>query len=107
MDKVNALVKEPWDTLGLYHLDNQQVAALLAHNGIVAEEGWLPARYQFPSHAHHEPQLLLVTRGKLTHVSGKINYTQGPGDILIVPANVKHMAFVGDEELEFYLVLRK
>jgi quercetin dioxygenase-like cupin family protein len=103
---IDELVKGPWDTLALYTLTKEQAKALITHPGIRAQQGWMPAGYTFPEHSHSEAQMLLVTRGKLTHVSGKMSYTQGENDLLIVPANLKHHAMVGNEELEFILILK-
>jgi quercetin dioxygenase-like cupin family protein len=107
MTKIDDLVAGPWDALALYHLTPEQAKELLAHKGVTVEEGWLPAHYRFPEHAHHEPQLLLVKRGTLSHTSAKMHYPQKENDLLVVPANVKHTALVGDEQLEFFLILRR
>jgi mannose-6-phosphate isomerase-like protein (cupin superfamily) len=103
---IDGLITGPWDTIALYTLTQEQADALLSRPDIVAQRGWLPARYRFPEHAHAEPQLLLVTRGRLTHTSGGISYTQTPGDLLVVPARLKHTAIIGDEQLEFFLILK-
>ncbi|HIH24882.1 TPA: hypothetical protein HA251_07655 [Candidatus Woesearchaeota archaeon] len=107
LGKVDELVQERWDRLALYHLTDKQVKALLGNKNVYAQDGWFPARYEFEEHAHGRPQLLLVTRGRLTHSDGKMNYTQGTNDLLVVPANLVHTAKVGDEELEFWMMTRR
>lgn len=107
LEKIDALVDGPWDQIGLYHLTPEQSAALIAHKNAYVQKGWFPARYTFEEHAHGRPQLLLVVRGTLTHADGKMHYTQSENDLLIVPAKLKHTAKVGNEELEFYLILKK
>lgn len=107
MSKIDALVHSDWDEIGLFHLSAHQTDALLHHHGVTVERGWFPARYAFGEHAHGRPQLLLVTRSRLTHSDGKMSYTQGENDLLIVPAKLKHTAIVGSEELEFYLILKR
>lgn len=107
LGKVDELVQERWDRLALYHLTDKQAEALLNHKDVSVQDGWFPARYEFEEHAHGRPQLLLVTRGRLTHSDGKMNYTQGTNDLLVVPEHLVHTAKVGDEELEFYVILKK
>jgi quercetin dioxygenase-like cupin family protein len=106
-ERVEALVKEPWDRLALYHLSTRQAILLLSHHDVFVQEGWFPARHEFPEHAHDRAQMLLVTRGTLTHTTKEMSYTQGENDLLVVPATLAHTAKVGNEELEFYLVLKK
>lgn len=105
--KVDDLVRGPWDTIAVYHLSDTQAKSILSHNDISAQKGWLPAHYAFPPHTHDEPQLLLIKRGRLTHMHDGMNYVQGENDLLVVPAKLKHTAIIGSEELEFWLLLKK
>jgi quercetin dioxygenase-like cupin family protein len=102
--KVQEMLEGPWDSLALYTLSKGQIELLTNNQSVSVHKGWLPARFTFPEHAHAHAQMLLVTSGKLTHVSKSLSYTQSPGDVLIVPARMQHSAFVHDEELEFFLI---
>ena len=105
-DKVNDLIEGKWDELALYHLTPAQADSLLTHKGVIIQEGWLPAHYKFPEHAHAEAQLLLVTRGVLTHKTATASFLQKTNDLLVVPAKKRHTAIIGDEDLEFFVIVK-
>ena len=103
---IDHLVAEPWDELALYTLSEVQIQQLLKHPALKTRNGWAPPWKKFVQYTQGKPQILLVTRGTINHVSGNLSYTQMPNDILVIPSHFTHQSTIGSEELEYILIAK-
>ncbi|MBI5205399.1 MAG: cupin domain-containing protein [Nitrospirae bacterium] len=52
---------------------------------------------KFPEHSHEAEQITLIIEGELTFYYEGKEITLKPGDVIAIPANVKHAAFTGNK----------
>ena len=56
----------------------------------------MSANSYFPIHQHEAEQIMIVLEGHLEHIiDGKI-YRVGKGDVVILPSNIPHGAYIGE-----------
>ncbi|MEM1298537.1 MAG: cupin domain-containing protein [Pseudomonadota bacterium] len=66
----------------------------LGGENVMLQEAKTPKGNRFPTHAHHNEQLVLVLEGRIRLTVGEKGAQQahelGAGDMLIIPPNVPH-----------------
>ena len=61
----------------------------------------MSANSYFPIHQHEAEQIMIVLEGHLEHIiDGKI-YHVGKGDVVILPSNIPHGAYIADVDCRF------
>jgi gluconolactonase len=60
----------------------------------------MDAHSYFAPHRHRQEQIMIVLKGYCDEIiEGKL-YRVKPGDVIILPSNVEHGAYIGDEDVE-------
>ena len=103
---IDELVKEPWNEMIVYSLNEIQKQDIINHKRLVKKEYSFRKGNEWEKHSHDKPQLLLVFKGKLTHRANNKIYVQNPNDLLIVPKDLPHIAYA-DEDLALYWFTKK
>lgn len=72
------------ESLGKYHLSEQQIA------GLFATETRHPPRFQLPRHAHELASFYVVLEGSLTESSARKKQERGPLSVVFTPSGEVH-----------------
>ena len=88
LEDINSLINDSWETMEGYYINEEQKEFLLNNKSLIHQYIMFNKGNIWEEHAHTNPQLLLVIRGKLTHVVNNKEYIQETNDLLVVPKNV-------------------
>jgi quercetin dioxygenase-like cupin family protein len=96
-----------WTRPALLHLSEQDINDLVDDSRLFIAEHFDDATDSYPQHAHSAPQALLVLEGEMTHFSEAGTFTQRKGDLLIVPAHLRHSAKIGAEGVRYLFIAKR
>jgi quercetin dioxygenase-like cupin family protein len=90
-----------WDDLPLEKVTEMVARKAMAGEALALTQIYLKKGALVPSHAHQAEQFIYVLRGALQAVVGPATFTVREGDVLHVPAGLRHQAEALDDTFVF------